>query len=175
MPALNYAAKFAPLVEAGTKRQTIRALRKRPFRQGDVLVHYTNQRQPACRRMGYSIADEVHSIDIFAPLDEKSGVVILNDRESITRAETEQLAINDGFQSIEAFFGWFVVPAQILRHTQRCNLDFHFMGQLIKWPTSWTPAACPRCGATTANRDGAFLDCSTCRFCWQIGKEANHG
>lgn len=46
MPALNFKAQFAPLVESGAKRRTIRAFRKdkRDPKQGDTLYLYTGLR-----------------------------------------------------------------------------------------------------------------------------------
>ena len=54
MPALNYQAQFAPKVESGEKLQTIRARRKRPFKRGDRLYHYTGMRTKSCRKLGES-------------------------------------------------------------------------------------------------------------------------
>ena len=54
MPALNFQARFAPLVESGEKRQTIRAYRKddRDAQAGDTLYLYTGMRTKACRKLG---------------------------------------------------------------------------------------------------------------------------
>jgi hypothetical protein len=53
MPALNFQAQFAPLVESGAKRQTIRAYRKdgRDPEVGDKLFLFTGMRTLACRRL----------------------------------------------------------------------------------------------------------------------------
>ena len=51
MPALNFQAQFAPLVESGEKRQTIRAYRKdgRDPTPGCKLYFFTGMRTKACR------------------------------------------------------------------------------------------------------------------------------
>ena len=52
MVAYNFKPQFAPLILAGTKRQTIRAPRygrSRHAREGERLQLYTGQRTPACK------------------------------------------------------------------------------------------------------------------------------
>lgn len=53
MPALNYQKRFAPLVESGKKKHTIRACRKdgRDPRPGEVLYQYTGMRTKGCRKL----------------------------------------------------------------------------------------------------------------------------
>jgi len=64
MPALNFHKQFAPAVEDGSKRQTIRALRKHPIRSGDHLYHYTGMVTKACRKLREDIATEAVHIEI---------------------------------------------------------------------------------------------------------------
>ena len=51
MPALNFKTQFAPLVESGAKRRTIRAFRKdgRDPKQGEPLYFYTGLRTKYAR------------------------------------------------------------------------------------------------------------------------------
>ncbi len=53
MPALNFQSQFAPLVESGKKRQTIRAYRKdgRDPTPGCKLYLFTGMRTKSCRRL----------------------------------------------------------------------------------------------------------------------------
>lgn len=51
MPAFNYKKQFAELVATGRKRQTIRAMRKRPIKVGDKLYHFAGMRTKQCRRL----------------------------------------------------------------------------------------------------------------------------
>ena len=122
MPSLNYADQFAPLVESGRKRQSIRALRKRPFKAGDILYHFHGLRHPGSRRLGYSIAEEVTNIEIFA------ATIFLDRRIKLDTVEEEVLAAADGFDSVDAFYDWFYPDS-----------GGYFTGQLIKWPTICPP------------------------------------
>lgn len=52
MPAYNFQKQFAPLVESGEKRQTIRVFGKRRHaRPGESLQLYTGMRTKACRKL----------------------------------------------------------------------------------------------------------------------------
>ena len=52
MPALNFSAQFAGLVESGRKTQTIRRRRKTPINSGAPIYLYAGQRTKACRKLG---------------------------------------------------------------------------------------------------------------------------
>lgn len=52
MPALNFDERFASSVRSGRKRQTIRKLRKRPFREDDNLTFWVRQRRPDRAKIG---------------------------------------------------------------------------------------------------------------------------
>lgn len=66
MPALNYKARFAPLVLAGTKRSTIRRRRKdgRDPKPGQTLYHYTGMRTKQCKHLLDTICTAVHPLTI---------------------------------------------------------------------------------------------------------------
>lgn len=51
MPALNFQKQFAPDVKSGKKRQTIRAPRKNPIKEGDTLYLYTGMRTKQCEKL----------------------------------------------------------------------------------------------------------------------------
>jgi hypothetical protein len=52
MPAYNFQKQFAPLVQSGEKRQTIRTLGKRSHAQpGNKLQLYTGMRTKQCRKL----------------------------------------------------------------------------------------------------------------------------
>ena len=160
MPALNYSDQFAPKVESGDKRQTIRALRKRPIKTGDILYHFHGLRHPGCRRLGYSIAEEVMPIKMHARLlTVPRRVVVKCDGEwrRIGPRTLFELAEDDGFDSVDAFFAWF----------NPGNGSQAFRGQLIRWPKSWTPATCPQCGDTSIPT-GGLLWCTSCDHRWHV-------
>jgi hypothetical protein len=120
MPLLNYRKEFAPLVESGEKRQTIRALRKRPIIKGDRLFHYTGLRTKACRKLLESDCTAADAITI-----DETGNVRIN-ATLLYESVKESLAFDDGFrrpghewEDMLAFF------------EQKHGLPF--TGQLIRW------------------------------------------
>jgi len=116
MAALNFLKKYAPAVEAGTKRQTIRAQRKRPIRVNDKLFLYTGMRNSNCRKLAETIAQSVEHIVI-----DTDGVVVGSD--PLTTREIFELAQADGFKNKDDFMRYF-------RHSDQ---GLPFIGQLIKW------------------------------------------
>jgi len=165
MPSLSYKDQFATKVRTGEKSQTIRATRKVPIKQGDILYHFTRMRRPDCERLGYSIAEEVLAIDIFAQVGVTGPGVFLatgsapdSGQRRLGHSEVRALAKADGFDNMLEFYAWFVGG----------NKD-HFTGHLIKWPTTWSPATCPKCGDNVADHKGRTLWCSSCNHNWKIG------
>ena len=115
---LNFKAQFAPAVEAGTKRQTIRALRKRPIHAADTLRLYSGLRTRNTRLLREAVASAVIPITLDA-----DGVLLRSRRLSEARAQ--QMAAEDGFQSLAEMLAWFD--------------DVHglpFSGVLIQWGKS---------------------------------------
>ena len=117
MPALNFQARFAPLVVSGKKRQTIRAYRKdgRDPKPGDMLYLYTGQRTRRCSFLGSYICAERH--------------VICFDREELQidnrecgSSEAQCIAEADGFRDWHTFVDWF----------DRVH-GLPFEGLLIRW------------------------------------------
>ena len=118
MPALNFQKRFAPDVELGKKRQSIRACRRdgRNPRQGQTLYLYTGQRTRGCRKLREDICKSSEIITI----DENYIYVaghILTDKECL------QMAIADGFPDVQEFRAFFDRPPEGLP----------FTGYLIKW------------------------------------------
>jgi len=122
MPALNFKQRFAPLVESGAKRQTIRAMRKdgRDPAPGDVLQLYTGMRTRGCRKLREEVCTSAEPIGIG-----RDGFVLLGDGDGFKKLapdEIEALAAADGFESVEAFFDFFNTTHRL-----------PFNGLLIKW------------------------------------------
>ena len=115
MPLLNYKKQFAPLVESGEKRQTIRAMRKRPFNPGDRLYHYTGLRTRSCRKLLESDCISADKIDIIP-----HGTVFINDLRRT--GSMEEFAAADGFDTWEDMLEFF----------ERTH-GLPFTGQLIMW------------------------------------------
>lgn len=114
MPALSYQKQFAPLVESGQKRQTIRARRKRPFKRGDRLYHYTGMRTKSCRKLGESLC--TLAVDIVI---NEMGVRF---EEHVSGPDRADIARADGFANFNELLTWF---------NKTHGLPFE--GQLIRW------------------------------------------
>ena len=119
MPLIGYKIQFAPLVKFGKKRQTIRAMRKRPFKVGDRLYHYTGLRTKNCRKLLESDCKEVQQIII----DKKGDVYI--DGRCLYESAKESFAYTDGFRGYEKW-------RQMLNFFEK-NHGLPFEGQIIKW------------------------------------------
>lgn len=130
MASYNFQARFAPAIEAGLKTQTIRARGKRqPPKPGDTLQLYTGLRTSAVRKLFRPdpVCTSVDEICISA----RTGVVSMirdNRWQWLDADEIEALAREDGFDSADDFFQFF--------------LDQHgpsLSGYLIKWSRSQPP------------------------------------
>lgn len=118
MPAINFKHQFAPAVELGRKRQTIRADRKDnrpPCKLGDTLSLYTALRTKAARRLGKGTCTFLGRIQIT-----ETGITV-GDRP-LTAEDQTRLAIDDGFASTEDLVAWF-----------QATHGLPFTGWIIKW------------------------------------------
>lgn len=115
MPALNFQKRFAGRVEDGSKRQTIRAMRKHPIRQGDRLYLYTGMRTRSCRKLGGATAILVRDILI-------TQTAVKLDGDTLAARRVAELARADGFESVSEFKDFF-----------RTQHGLPFRGQLIQW------------------------------------------
>ena len=118
MPALNFKKQFAPLVESGVKRQSIRADRKdgRNPHAGETLYLYTGQRTKYCRKLREETCLSVENIAI-----EPGYRIAVGVRELSVR-EVNQMTKADGFATFLEFFDFF-----------RAVHGLPFYGKLIKW------------------------------------------
>lgn len=107
MPALNYKARFAPLVRSGRKRQTIRALRKdgRDPKPGDTLYHYTGMRTKACRKLSEAVCQSAVPIHMTGGMMAMESVEV--DGKWLVHHELDWLAQADGFRDWEEMRHWF--------------------------------------------------------------------
>lgn len=116
MAALNFSPEFAPLVEARTKRQTIR--RSDRVRVGQRLQLYTGQRTKACRKL--VDPDPVCTVVTYVHLSADD--IVLGNVKHAPR-NFDDFARADGFADYAAMWKWF---------SERYGVD-HFRGHLIKW------------------------------------------
>lgn len=115
MPALNFKQRFAPDIESGKKRQSIRANRKRPFVCGDTLFLYTGMRTKSCRKLGETTATYVADISIY-------NNTVIEAGEELSRSDKRKLAREDGFENVSDFLTFF-----------KESHGLPFQGQLIQW------------------------------------------
>lgn len=119
MPALNFQKRFAPRVEDGTKRQTIRARRKdgRDPKPGDPLYLYTGMRTKGCRKLGVATCTSVDRIGIDGFLS-----VWIGAEPVLGPLGRRSLAVADGFAGWRGMYDWFQTTHGI-----------PFEGLLIRW------------------------------------------
>lgn len=116
MPALNFKKQFAECVKNGKKKQTIRAKRKFPIKEGDILYLYTGMRTKNCTKLKQVVCYHVHNIEI-----RKTGDVLV-DGVKLNIGNTEVLARLDGFINFDEMYDFF-----------RKTHGFRFLGQIIHW------------------------------------------
>lgn len=117
MPLLNFKSQFADLVSTGVKRQTIRAKRKYPIKEGDTLYLYTGCRTKNARKLGEATCSKISQIEIGEGYVRTDGLL-----RHVPSAILPILAMDDGFGSFDDFMRFF-----------RDTHGFPFHGQLIEW------------------------------------------
>jgi len=134
VPALNFQARFARMVEVGllqdagkliggpAKRQTIRAYRKdgRDPKPGDTLYLFTGMRTKACRKLGAVVCAQRYEIVIWN--EPGAGVIVALDGALLPGIAADSMAHADGFEDAAEMGDWF---------EQTHGLPF--MGLLIRW------------------------------------------
>lgn len=139
MPSLNFKKEFAPLIEKGFKRQTIRPERKNPIKAGDRLFLFTGLRTKNCINLKPTSVDSFYrawdtknlnwyvtckSIDRIKIKESYSFLLdplCVNDNE-LNREDMNYLADREGFKSIKEFVQWI---------EKQYGLPFE--GVIIKW------------------------------------------
>ncbi len=98
MVAYNFQRQFVPAVEAGLKRQTIRAIGKRRHaRPGDAIQLYTGMRTTACRKIVPDrVCTRVAPISLSNSYLDGPGTWIV-DGVDLDTSGMHALAIADGF------------------------------------------------------------------------------
>jgi hypothetical protein len=117
MVALNFKAQFAEAVCKGTKRQTIRANRRRPFEVGDTLQFYTGMRTKNCQRIRQ---DEKCTFVGRITIDKNRQVWLGLNR--LWGYDLLELAKDDGFSTPDEMIDFF-----------EATHGLPFEGQLIRW------------------------------------------
>lgn len=100
MPLYNFQQRFAPDVQHGRKRQTIRRRRSRPTKQGETLYLYSGLRTAAAHKLG-----EARCVAV-SPVLISDGAVSV-DGEALPREFLDEFARADGFAGADEFFEFF--------------------------------------------------------------------
>ncbi|MFZ2809435.1 MAG: hypothetical protein WAZ60_23875 [Desulfosalsimonadaceae bacterium] len=119
---MGFKKRFAPMVESGTKRQTIRAKRKDGHNPhpGQTLYLYTGLRTKSCRKLGTAPCKSVEEITVDCYGINVSGIWL-------TWMERESMAKADGFENFQEMREFF---------SREHHVDLvkdGFSGLLIKW------------------------------------------
>jgi hypothetical protein len=121
MPALNFKARFAEMIERGEKRCTIRVPRRRAIRAGDTLYLYTGMRTKACRKLKTAICRAARPIRLSRAAG-REALRILVDGKILNLAEIKKLVRLDGHPTARDFLVFFEETHGL-----------PFAGQLIEW------------------------------------------
>jgi len=111
MPALNFQKQFARAVKNGTKKQTIRAYRKNPIKEGDVLYLYTGMKTKNCIKLKEVVCKQTKQFAM------KWDGIFINGKQ-LHWKQRIKLAKDDGFKCEDDFLDFF---------------DDFFEGQIIYW------------------------------------------
>ncbi|MGE4293315.1 MAG: hypothetical protein AB7E32_14035 [Desulfovibrio sp.] len=123
MPAYNFQAKFAPLVESGEKRQTIRAIGKRRHaRPGERVQLYTGMRTKACRKLVTPDPVCTKVLPIRMEKNQQGGLNVDLDGVAVNALRTAEA---DGFRTAHEMLEFF----------ERTH-GLPFEGVLIRWEAS---------------------------------------
>ncbi|MEM7372793.1 MAG: hypothetical protein AAF587_29500 [Bacteroidota bacterium] len=101
------------------KNQTIRKMRKNPFKHGETLYFYSGLRTKNTLKLGEAKAKRVSHIFM---TNHAMIVEVTIDGKYLQTWEIQNIAIADGFGTLEAFRDFFVP-----------DHDDEFNGQLIRW------------------------------------------
>jgi hypothetical protein len=119
--SLSFKMEFAPLVESGEKRQTIRMRGKRYAEPGDILHLFTGMRTKQCRKL----ADVKCVIAVQIYVDTVNEWILARHFPSVkySYGEAQLVARADGFKDQDSFFAFF---------RQQYGDGIHAM-QLYRW------------------------------------------
>ena len=140
MVAYSFKRFFAPQIEAGIKRQTVRADRRRHARPGEALQLFTGMRTRHCRKIRPdAICTSIEPVSILI-VDGLIQTILVADR-LLDDAEMEQFAREDGFAPEHFNEPSGYLAATALENMETFWLDNHgvthgagpFHGVLIKW------------------------------------------
>lgn len=123
MPAYNFHDQFAPAVENGQKRQTIRADRKDGWvpRVGMTAYLFNRMMRKECRKLGQSPIVRVDRLEIERGPAWRPAPIVVREGRALSLRSIDALAKADGFESVESFVAYFETSG------------LPFRGHLIRW------------------------------------------
>jgi len=98
MPSLSFSDEFKKKVRCGSKTQTIRSLRKRPFKVGDTIYLFSKLRTKHCERLGEGICTEVINLK-FVKIGCVTFIELPPTKTLLSRFNEIALAERDGFET----------------------------------------------------------------------------
>ena len=127
---LGFKARFAPLVEDGSKTHTIRAERKNPPKAGEMCHCYTGLRRKGARLLGRWPCVKVEGIRIY---DRGGTLGVVIDGHDLDRDECNALAWRDGFRGSGPKYAFAEMAAYWLALHPQADGPFVFAGHVIHW------------------------------------------
>lgn len=131
MVALSFKGQFEEPIKAGTKRQTIRAGRKRPPRAGERLQLYCGMRTKHCRKIVPDpLCTEVCLVRIWINPQHEELIESVNvDGFELDPRGIQRFAIADGFAASTGCTARHAMGNFWMRH----HGPGEFIGLLIRW------------------------------------------
>ena len=108
MGLYNFQQRFVPFIEDGSKRHTIRGIRRNPDKPGDTCHLYTGLRQPGARLIFRAPCLRVEPIEI----NEWDGGAVYINGERLGHDEMDALAWRDGFRGPQS--DWLSIGSKII-------------------------------------------------------------
>jgi hypothetical protein len=122
MAGLSFSV-FKKKILDGSKRQTIRSVRKNPIKEGETLYIWWKQRSPEREKLGEASCTKVSDIIII-----RDEVVNVSEQIIINKDNLDNFAIADGFSNWQKLVEFF-----------ESTHGLPFTGVLIKWDSIKTP------------------------------------
>jgi hypothetical protein len=131
MVAFSFKGQFEEPIKAGTKRQTVRAFRKRRPLAGEQLQLYAGMRTKQCRKIiPDPVCTEVCFIKIILdPADPEVIRLIQIEHGHLTERAIERFAVADGFAATPSCSARRAMGNFWMRH----HGPGEFVGLLIRW------------------------------------------
>ena len=128
MPSYNFQSRFAPLVESGEKRNTIRG---RAAKVGQTAYLFTGQRTRACRSLGQGLIHSCEPITL-GWLEHNYHPIVRINTLQLNGPRIHKLALLEGFTDAREMVWWFEITYQRRRPLDDGSHEV-FSGFLIRW------------------------------------------